>query len=415
MLTELAEMVDECRRLKTTMLSELTEMIDGNQSVLPKGAGSFLEMSRVILSGIEAGLTNGPEIIGTVVDTHKAIQGLLASSALREEQVDDFVNTHWSILGQLLAIRSEQARHMKAWHMYEKEVRLALVQVDNGVVALIQRNTFSLENVKQAELAVQQAEKCLKTASDRAKNELMRDARVLLSTIGSSQRLPGGGAKTADTSKSLSDALGRMTVSGTQKKTNTKTIVVFDEAGCIPSYELLGLSMLGHDIVSLVCVGDKHQLPPYDPSSISKQQYMSNGAKDLGGGGIKSLLDVSQLRADKGKIKLTTQYRVPHDIANILNNRIYQGDYQTSPESSAPLRGFHFVHIPGPVVEPNSRENGKKKYQYDRKTEINKDEIERCLEIVLQSKKEGIESIMILTPVSFPAVGPLTHGLLCNP
>jgi hypothetical protein len=79
------------------------------------------------------------------------------------------------------------------------------------------------------------------------------------------------------------------------------------------------------------------------------------------------------------------------------------------------LRGFHFVHIPGPVVEQKSRENGKKKYHSDRKTEINKEEIERCcLEIVLQSKKEGLESIMVLTPVSVPTVGPLTHGLLCN-
>jgi hypothetical protein len=392
------------------MLAELAEMVDGSQSVLPRGAGS-LERSRVILSGIEAGLTNGPEIIGTVVDTHKAIQGLLASSALRENTLDDFVNTHSSILGQLLAIRSKQARRMKAWHMYEKEVRLALVQVDNGLVALIQRNAFSFKNAKKAEFAVKQAEEFLEAASDRADKELMQDARVLLSTIGSSHRLPTGGTKTADTSKSLSNAFGRMTVSGTQKK--KETVVVFDEAGCIPDYELLGLSMLGHSIVSLVCVGDKNQLPPYDPSSNSKQQYPPRGAGHLGG--VKSLLDVSQLKTDKGKIKLTTQYRVPHDIANILNNRIYQGDYRTSPESSAPLRGFHFVHIPGPVVEPNSRENGKKKYQYDRKTEINKDEIERCLEIVLQSKKEGIESIMILTPVSFPAVGPLTHGLLCNP
>jgi superfamily I DNA and/or RNA helicase len=215
----------------------------------------------------------------------------------------------------------------------------------------------------------------------------------LLSTIGSSGRLPAGGAKSADTSNSISDAFGRMTVSGTQKKTTTKTIVVFDEAGCIPSYELLGLSMLGHSISSLVCVGDKNQLPPYDPSSMV-------------GGGVQSLLDVSQLTADNGKIKLTTQYRVPHDIANLLNHRIYEGDYQTAPESSAPLKGFHFVHIPGPVAEQNSKKKGRKKY--DRKTEVNKDEIKRCLEIVLQSKKEGIESIMVLTPVSLPRTTVLT-------
>jgi hypothetical protein len=420
MLTELAEMIDciedvlpkgaePLNRMLTELaetigaLTELVETKGGSQSALPKRVEP-LNRSRVLLSGIEAGLTSGPEIVGTVVDAHRAIQGVLRDSSLCEEKVDDVVNTYSSILGQLLPIRSEKDRRMRAWPMYEKEVRLALVQVQNGLHVLLQRNFFSLKYAKRAELAVQQAKKSLEAAIQRAKKELMQDARVFLSTIGSSGRLPAGGAKAADTSNSLSDAFGRMNVSDTQKKT-TKTIVVFDEAGCIPSYELLGLSMLGHSISSLVCVGDKNQLPPYDPSSNSKHQHSSHGAGDLGGG-VQSLLDVSQLTADKGKIKLTTQYRVPHDIANLLNNRIYEGDYQTAPESRAPLRGFHFVHIPGPVVEQNSEKKGRKKY--DRNSEINKDEIQRCLEIVLQSKKEGIESIMILTPVSPPRTTVLT-------
>jgi hypothetical protein len=368
------------------MLTDLAEMIGGSESALPKGVEP-LNGSRVILSGIEVGLTNGPEIVGTVIDAHRAIQGVLTDSVLREENVDDVVNTHSSILGQLLPIRSEKARRIRAWHLYEKEARLALVQIQNGLDSLSQRNTFSLKTAKRIELAVQQANKILEAAIQLAEKELKQDARVLLSTIGSSGRLPAGGAKITDTSNSISDAFGRMNVSGTQKKTTTKTIVVFDEAGCIPSYELLGLSMLGHSISSLVCVGDKNQLPPYDPSSMA-------------GGGVQSLLDVSQLTADNGKIKLTTQYRVPHDIANLLDNRIYEGDYQTAPESGAPMKGFYFVHIPGPVAEQNGKKKDRKKY--DRKTEVNKDEIKRCLEIVLQSKKEGIESIMILTPVSLP-------------
>jgi hypothetical protein len=408
MLTELANMIDciesvlpKAAEPLNRMLTELAEMIGGSESALPKGIEP-LNRSRVILSGIEAGLTNGPEIAGTVVDAYRAIQGVLIYSELREEKVDDVVKTHSSILGQLLPIRSEEARRMKPWHLYEKEARLALVQVENGLVSLSQRSIFSLKYAKKVELAVEQANKILNVAIQRAEKTLMQDARVLLSTIGSSGRLPAGGSKIADTSKSISDLFGRMSfsVSGTQKiatTTKTKTIVVFDEAGCIPSYELLGLSMLGHSISSLVCVGDKNQLPPYDPSSIIPTQ----GVDQLGGG-VQSLLDVSKLTENNGKIKLTTQYRVPHDIANLLNNRIYEGDYQTAPESRAPLKGFHFVHIPGPVVEQNGKKKGKKKY--DRKNEINKDEIKRCLEIVLESKKEGIESIMILTPVSLPRI-----------
>jgi hypothetical protein len=407
MLTELANMIDSIESVLpkdveplNRMLTELAGMIGGSESALPKGIEP-LNRSRVILSGIEAGLTNGPEIAGTVVDAHRAIQGVLADSELFEEKVDDVVKTHSSILGQLLPIRSEEARRKRAWHLYEKEARLALVQVQNGLVSLSQRSIFSFKNAKKVELAVQQANKVLEVAFQRAEKMLMQDARVLLSTIGSSGRLPAGGAKTADTSHSLSDAFGRMSLSASRKQktttttTKTKTIVVFDEAGCIPSYELLGLSMLGHSISSLVCVGDKNQLPPYDPSSMLPTQ----GADQLEGG-VQSLLDVSQLTEDNGKIKLTTQYRVPHDIANLLNNRIYEGDYQTAPESRAPLKGFHFVHIPGPAVDQNDKKKGRKKY--DRMNEINKAEIKRCLEIVLESKKEGIESIMILTPVSLP-------------
>jgi hypothetical protein len=406
MLTKLAEMIDCIESVLPkgdAMLTELVKMIDGSQSALPEGAKP-LNRSRVIMSGIEAGLTSGLEIVGTVVDAHRAIQGVLADSALREEKVDDVVNAHSSILGQLLPIRSDKARRMRAWPIYEREVRLALVQVQNGLDSLSQRSFFSIKYAKKLERAVQQANKSLEAAIQHAKKGLTQDARVFLSTIGSSGRLPAGGAKAAETSNSLSDAFSRMTISGSTQK-NTKTIVVFDEAGCIPSYELLGLSMLGHSISSLVCVGDKNQLPPYDPSSNSKYQYTSQGAEQLGGG-VQSLLDVSQLTADKGKIKLTTQYRVPHDIANLLNNHIYKGDYQTAPESRAPLRGFHFVHIPGPIVEQNSEKKGRKKY--DRKSEINKDEIQRCLDIVLQSKKEGIDSIMVLTPVSFPRATVLT-------
>jgi hypothetical protein len=391
----LAEKQQAYIKLKTSMLTELAEMIDGSQGVLPEGAEPW-KRRRLVLSGIEAGLESGRAIVASVTRAHRAIHDILPkhNSELHEEKVDDVVNAHSSILGHLLPIRPpEEARSTRAWNMCKKEVQLALVQIHAGLDSLLlESNTFSLKNAQEAELAVFQAEKILNAAIECAKKELVENARVLLSTIGSSHRLPGGEAKAAG--KGLSGAFGRMSVSGMQKK--RKSIVVFDEAGCIPSYEFLGLSMLGRSINSLVCVGDKNQLPPYDPGSNSTNRYTSHGAESLQEG-VKSLLDVSQLKPDKGKIKLTTQYRVPRDIANLLNCRIYQGDYQTAPECRAPLRGFHFVHIPGPVEE-YSRKKGRKKY--DRKSEINQDEIQCCLELVLQSKKDGHESIMVLTPVS---------------
>jgi hypothetical protein len=80
------------------------------------------------------------------------------------------------------------------------------------------------------------------------------------------------------------------------------------------------------------------------------------------------------------------------------NSRIYK--VTTRQHQRAPLRGFHFVHIPGPIAEQKSEKKGRKKY--DRKSEINKDEIHSAASRLFQSKKEGIESIMVLTPVSFP-------------
>jgi superfamily I DNA and/or RNA helicase len=170
---------------------------------------------------------------------------------------------------------------------------------------------------------------------------------------------------------------------------------VFDEAGCIPSYELLGLSRLGRCIDSLVCVGDKNQLPPYDPSSSRDHNKNRNGPRGANARqrsvtketSVKSLLDVSRLTTETGKVKLTRQYRVPQDIANLLNARIYLGDYVTAPECRAPSKGFNFVDI------PEDRRQGGRKY-------VNDAEVQYCLELVRQSKREGRTSIMVLTPVS---------------
>ncbi len=159
-------------------------------------------------------------------------------------------------------------------------------------------------------------------------------------------------------------------------------------------YEFLGLSRLGRIIVCLVCVGDKNQLPPYDPGCSRTIVRHIKGSKQGGrhktfrptvsAETIKSLLDASQLTLD-GKIKLTTQYRVPRDIANLLDARIYKGDYVTPLSCKVPLNGFHFVHVT--VCKR------RKKY-------VNENEIRLCLDLAENSLREGSDSIMVLTPVS---------------
>ena len=88
------------------------------------------------------------------------------------------------------------------------------------------------------------------------------------------------------------------------------------------------------------------------------------------------------------KVKLTTQYRVPHDIANLLNDRIYRGDYKTAPTCKAPLKGFQFVDVP----EEANRAGGE---QY-----VNNREIRECIRILEKLHRDGSTSVMVLTPVS---------------
>jgi hypothetical protein len=395
-LLELQRILDmkehECNKVKTTMLKALASAIEDQGEFLPEGAEPW-QRCRLVESGKEAGLTSVTEIVGTVVDAHEATQSLLekALPRLSEEEVDDVCLSHSSILGKVLPIRTDDMRKERSWTIYRKEVRLSLVHISNCLESLLKSSAFSLNDAERLEFAARQADESLKAAAQRLEVELVRDARVLLSTIGSSHKLPVDGDDEED-GDGVSGTFGRLKLSDSQMK---KTIVVFDEAGCIPSYELLGLSRLGRSIDSLVCVGDKNQLPPYDPNSsrtYSKNQSGHRGAHARQRPaqqetGVKSLLDVSKLTPDTGKVKLTRQYRVPRDIANLLNARIYLGDYVTAPECRAPSKGFHFVDVP-----ENRRQAGGKY--------VNDAEVQYCLDLVRETKREGRTSIMVLTPVS---------------
>jgi ribosomal protein S17 len=374
------------------MLKALSKAIEGLEEFLPEG-GMPWQRRRLVESGTEAGLTRATEIVGTVADARRAIQPLSekAIPGLSESEVDDVCLSHSSILGKLFPVRTDDMRKERSWSMIRKDVRLALVHIHTCLESLLKSTAFSLKNAEKLELAARQADESLNAATQRLEVELASDARVLLSTIGSSHKLPVD-RDDEDDSGGVLGALSRLKISSSQMK---KTIVVFDEAGCIPSYELLGLSRLGRCIDSLVCVGDKNQLPPYDPSSSRDHNKNRNGPRGANARqrsvtketSVKSLLDVSRLTTETGKVKLTRQYRVPQDIANLLNARIYLGDYVTAPECRAPSKGFNFVDI------PEDRRQGGRKY-------VNDTEVQHCLELVRQSKREGRASIMVLTPVS---------------
>mmetsp|Transcript_11356 Transcript_11356/g.21255 ORF Transcript_11356/g.21255 Transcript_11356/m.21255 type:complete len:163 (+) Transcript_11356:1239-1727(+) len=157
--------------------------------------------------------------------------------------------------------------------------------------------------------------------------EFPSTARLHMCTIGSSHKLPTASNISERTSHfsddefdidddyDIDDAFGRMNLNERKASITVhrkrESVVIFDEAGCIRSYELLGLSRLGLDIKSLLLVGDKHQLPPYDSSSQQGTSALNNSATKKK---KSSLLDISVLSQSGHKTNLTTQYRVPKDI-----------------------------------------------------------------------------------------------------
>ena len=204
-----------------------------------------------------------------------------------------------------------------------------------------------------------------------------------MSTIGSSHKI------STMKERELEDQMDLLSLEDSSAK---ETVVIFDEAGCIPSFELLGLSRLGRNIQSIVLVGDKNQLPPYNPSNNTNKSKTKNRrgnyfVKNENNDSLKSLLDVSNMSMIDEKILLKTQYRVPKDIADLLNVHVYKGDYITCPNSPIPSRGLNIVHC-------------MEDYSENRKY-INLWEVDKALSLFYKLKRNPcVANILIITPVS---------------
>jgi hypothetical protein len=262
----------------------------------------------------------------------------------------------------LISIRPDNERNDKTNPWNAKEATRRLRHILDHFEKVLDIEMFSEENAIALYNEKATADEEYKALFERLRSELPNLARLHMSTIGSSHRLPtiendGGIASglqhlfLSDFDDELSDEL----------ETPKDTIVIFDESGCIPSYELLGLSRLGRAIRSLVLVGDKKQLPPYDPMQGRRRRNSFLG--DLKKESLSSLLDSSSLTVDCGKVLLTTQYRVPKDIAEMLNHRVYRGNYNTSPDVRV-ISGLQMVNVPWSesqnrkYVNPNEMEIG---------------------------------------------------------
>jgi hypothetical protein len=194
----------------------------------------------------------------------------------------------------------------------------------------IKCDLFEAEGCRELEIQWRQAQEDLRKVETRVSNEMQAKARLKMSTIGSSHKLFDISTKDQNNEDDdLAEELDLLSLNEEDSDDAKEgTIVIFDEAGCIPSFELLGLSRLGCEIDAILVVGDKHQLPPYNPDNSGKPRYdRSRGRQrqEPQPKKLSSILDVSAVAV----IKLTIQYRVPRDIADILNARIYNGNYRT--------------------------------------------------------------------------------------
>jgi len=390
--------MEEKRGMLQAMSSALAESIrDGIANEVEK-FGDLFQVDRAksrarLIRKDKVDLNTPLSIIGYINATIEDVTEILphlSGGKVTEEDTERVILERSAILSGLFEIRTdpEKERNPRSWN--RTSATKHLVDICKRLRNVLQLEICDEEKAQGLFHEQNQAKVNYQALFNRLEVELPEEARVHMSTIGSSHRMP------VHDRSSVVDDLSRMSIREysdseeeyeEDEKKSKKTIVVFDEAGCIPSYELLGLSRLGRDIQALVVVGDKHQLPPYDASQgrLSKHHGNRRNLVREVHQSIKSILDVSELSTDDNKVMLTTQYRVPKDIADILNTRIYNGSYNTCPSANVPHLGLNVVHIP---EDPNPR----RKY-------VNSNEIDRGLELVDElSLDHRISNILIITP-----------------
>ena len=386
-------LVEMSKGLAKSMRDELATAIENfGEAVHIHRAIDRAETIRKDIVTLISPLTIIRYIEGTVEDITSLLQG---SSRLTEGDIEKLVESWDAILNGLFEIRTivEKDQHPnKLWDRVNASKNM--IEIRRHLSSLLALVTFDEEKAHDLYDGRNNAQTQYKAAIDRIRGNLEKDARVHMSTIGSSHKLPVHEEDT-DLSKEFEAlSLNKFDIEDLSSEINPKkTIIVFDEAGCIPSYELLGLSRLGRDIQALILVGDKCQLPPYDASQGRRprsQRYGSSqrfGRKSREVNSVKSLLDVSALSIDDSKVVLGTQYRVPKDIADMLNTRVYKGHYKTCPSSDIPRKGLRVEHV---QRDPRPR----KKY-------VNAYEVRRGLELVEELDcDDRIASILVITPVS---------------
>ena len=156
-----------------------------------------------------------------------------------------------------------------------------------------------------------------------------------------------------------------------------KTIVIIDEGSTIPIHELGTLSLIKQKIISLVLVGDPNQLPPFGKLIKNNNSKYNKYNKEIT---IPSIFDKKYLKVKSNHLEM--QYRIPFEIAEILNKYVYNNKYNTIETKKYCL---DTVRIINSTTEDIKKEN------------INEGEADKVVKIYNKYKYE-YKSIMILSP-----------------
>ena len=343
--------------------------------------------------------------INYINQTVNDIEKLFESLTFTEDRVEELVLDRSELLGRLIHIRTEKEKGKgQKWNKYEALTHLKYLL--KRFRRLLQKDLFSEELALKIYYDCKKAEEEKKKTETRVEEELRKHSRLKMSTIGSSHKMIPADADqynqvatvNLDDSRSFTEMFDNLSLSSNECEEKS-TVVIFDESGCIPEYELLGLGRIVKDIASIVLVGDIHQLPPYDASYGNKGRQLLRDGKPTRNERstfqkdnetkTKSLLHASKLKEDNDtKIFLTKQYRVPKDIAEILNSRIYNGLYKTVDKIGIIHEGLNIVHV-------SLDRKPRRKY-------VNSFEVEKGLSLLRDAQRKSIREIsaLVITPVS---------------
>lgn len=211
-------------------------------------------------------LTSPLSIISMLEAATKDIGHLLkksyeaGSKYVDEELTTDMIVRHSAILGRLIHIRTDKERESndkEPWDAKNATKRLSYILCK--FVDALKLDMFSSDNASSLYNEKTKADDEYRALHAHLKQALPELARLHMSTIGSSHMLPGCKGNPED---ELVDMFGQVTLGNSidigENSSPKDTIVIFDESGCIPAFELLGLSRLERAIKALVIVGENH-------------------------------------------------------------------------------------------------------------------------------------------------------------